>query len=153
MANGGEDGAGGRAAGPDFDLPDEILSVIPTDPYDQLDLARKITSMAIASRVTKLETEAGSLRRKLHEKDRVIQQLEDKVAQLDGAYQDAEFRLKVTREDNMKLVQERDSLVLTAKKLSRDVAKVITFLFWNRININFDNLSLCSLSFGLEHEL
>ncbi|KAL1556063.1 hypothetical protein AAHA92_11729 [Salvia divinorum] len=127
MANGGEDGAGGRAAGPDFDLPDEILSVIPTDPYDQLDLARKITSMAIASRVTKLETEAGSLRRKLHEKDRLIQQLEDKVAQLDGAYQDSEFRLKVTREDNMKLVQERDSLVMTAKKLSRDVAKLETF--------------------------
>ncbi|XP_042004872.1 uncharacterized protein At4g15545-like [Salvia splendens] len=127
MANGGEDDGGGRAAGPDFDLPDEILSVIPTDPYDQLDLARKITSLAIASRVTKLETEAGSLRRKLHEKDRLVQQLEDKVAQLDGAYQDAEFRLKVTREDNMKLMQERDSLVMTAKKLSRDVAKLETF--------------------------
>ncbi|KAG6416363.1 hypothetical protein SASPL_123791 [Salvia splendens] len=128
MARGGEDG--GR---PDFDLPAEILSVIPTDPYDQLDLARKITSMAIASRVTKLETEAGSFRQKLQEKDRLIQQLEDKVAQLDGAYQDAEFRLKITREDNlglfslrvlqMKLLKERDSLAVTAKKLSRDLAK------------------------------
>lgn len=96
MSSDGEDG--GR---PDFDLPDEILSVIPTDPYDQLDLARKITSMAIASRVTKLETEAGSFRQMLQEKDRLIQQLEDKVAQLDAAYQDAEFRLKITREDNV----------------------------------------------------
>ncbi|KAG6382286.1 hypothetical protein SASPL_158051 [Salvia splendens] len=132
MANGGEDG--GR---PDFDLPEEILSVIPTDPYDQLDLARKITSMAIASRVTKLETEAGSFRQKLQEKDRLIQQLEDKVAQLDGAYQDAEFRLKITREDNlglltlrvlqMKLLKERDSLAVTAKKLSRDLAKQEAF--------------------------
>lgn len=100
MASGGGDG--GRAvAGPDFDLSDEILSVIPTDPYDQLDLARKITSMAIASRVTKLETEAGRLRQKLLEKDRLVEQLEDKVAQLEGAYQDAEFRLKITREDNV----------------------------------------------------
>lgn len=100
MASGGGDGAR-AAAGPDFDLSDEILSVIPTDPYDQLDLARKITSMAIASRVTKLETEAGRLRQKLSEKDRHVEQLEDKVSQLEGAYQDAEFRLKITREDNV----------------------------------------------------
>ncbi|KAH6777130.1 interactor of constitutive active ROPs protein [Perilla frutescens var. hirtella] len=124
MAHGGGDGA---RAGPDFDLPDEILSVIPTDPYDQLDLARKITSMAIASRVTKLETESGRLRQKLHDKDRLIEELEDKVAQLDGAFQDAEFRLKITREDNMKLLKERDSLSMTAKKLSRDLAKLETF--------------------------
>lgn len=124
MAHGGGDGA--RAC-PDFDLPDEILSVIPTDPYDQLDLARKITSMAIASRVTKLETDAGRLRQKLQDKDRLIEELEDKVAQLDGAFQDAEFRLKITREDNMKLMKERDSLAMTAKKLSRDLAKLETF--------------------------
>lgn len=124
MANSGGDGA---RAGPDFDLPDEILSVIPTDPYDQLDLARKITSMAIASRVTKLETEAGRLRQKLHEKDRLAEELEDKVAHLEGALQDAEFRLKITREDNVKLVKERDSLAMTAKKLSRDLAKLETF--------------------------
>ncbi|KAL2245120.1 uncharacterized protein At4g15545 [Sesamum indicum] len=120
------DGGGGRV-GPDFNLPDEILSVIPTDPYDQLDLARKITSMAIASRVSKLETEAGRLRQKLHEKDRLIEELEDKVSQLDSAYQDAELRLKLTREDNMKLLKERDSLALTAKKLSRDLAKLESF--------------------------
>ena len=35
-------------SGPDFNLSDEILAVILTNPYDQLDLARKITSMAIA---------------------------------------------------------------------------------------------------------
>ncbi|XP_051129122.1 uncharacterized protein At4g15545 isoform X2 [Andrographis paniculata] len=119
--------AHGGGAGPDFNLPDEILAVIPTDPYDQLDLARKITSMAIASRVTKLETEAGSLRQKLHEKDRIIQELEDRVSQLDGAYQDAELRLKILREDNMKLVKERDSLALTANKLNRDLAKLEAF--------------------------
>lgn len=124
MANGGGDGA---RSGPDFDLSDQILSVIPTDPYDQLDLARKITSMAIASRVTKLETEAGRLRQKLHERDRLVEELENKVAHLEGAFQDAEFRLKITREDNMKLLNERDSLAMTAKKLSRDLVKLETF--------------------------
>ncbi|CAA0842144.1 Unknown protein [Striga hermonthica] len=125
MAHGG--GGDGNRVGPDFNLPDEVLAVIPTDPYDQLDLARKITSMAIASRVSKLETEAARLRQKLGEKDRLIQELEEKVSQLEGAYQDAELRLKLTREDNVKLLTERDSLASTAKKLSRDLAKLETF--------------------------
>ncbi|KAG8386617.1 hypothetical protein BUALT_Bualt03G0167100 [Buddleja alternifolia] len=132
---------GGGDGGPDFNLPDEILSVIPTDPYDQLDLARKITSMAIASRVTKLETEAGRLRSKVHDKDRLIEELQDKVSQLDAAYQDAELRLRITREDNMKLLRERDSLAFTAKKLSRDLAKLETFKRQLMQSLNDENSS------------
>ncbi|KZV36258.1 hypothetical protein F511_14276 [Dorcoceras hygrometricum] len=124
MAQGGSDGC---RVGPDLNLPDDILSVIPTDPYDQLDLARKITSMAIASRVSKLETEAGRLQQKLQEKDRRIVELEDKVSELETAYEEAELRLKSTHENNMKLLKERDSLALTAKKLGRDLAKLETF--------------------------
>ena len=91
---------GGRGS-PDFYLPDEILSVIPTDPYDQLDLARKITSMAIASRVTKLESELGRLRQKLYDKDRRVVDLEDKLSQLQHAYQETDLRLKITLDDNV----------------------------------------------------
>ncbi|KAI3466328.1 hypothetical protein Pfo_022991 [Paulownia fortunei] len=124
MAHGGGEG---NRVGPGFKLPDEILSVIPTDPYDQLDLARKITSMAIASRVTNLEAETGSLRQELHDKDLLIQELEDKVSRLESAYQDAELRLRIAHEDNMKLLKEKDSFALTAKKLNRDLAKLETF--------------------------
>ncbi|MCE3215760.1 hypothetical protein HAX54_003386 [Datura stramonium] len=116
-----------RTAGPDFHLPDEILSVIPTDPYDQLDLARKITSMAIASRVTNLESEIGRLRQKLNDKDRFILDLEDKVSQLEQACHEAELRFNMTLQDNMKLSKERDNLAFTAKKLGRDLAKLETF--------------------------
>ncbi|XP_059282131.1 uncharacterized protein At4g15545-like [Lycium ferocissimum] len=116
-----------RGTGPDFNLPDEILSVIPTDPYDQLDLARKITSMAIASRVTNLESEMGRLRQKLNDKDRVILNLEDKVSQLEQACHATELRLNITLQDNMKLSKERDNLAFTAKKLGRDLAKLETF--------------------------
>ncbi|XP_019183475.1 PREDICTED: uncharacterized protein At4g15545 [Ipomoea nil] len=115
------------ATGADFLLSDEVLSVIPTDPYEQLDLARKITSMAIASRVTKLESEVGRLREMLHHKDRAIVELEDKVSNLEQAYQETELRLKITREDNMKLLKEKNSLTLTAKKLGRDLEKLETF--------------------------
>ncbi|XP_049414183.1 uncharacterized protein At4g15545-like isoform X2 [Solanum stenotomum] len=116
-----------RNAGPDFHLSDEMLSVIPTDPYDQLDLARKITSMAIASRVTSLESEMDRLRQKLNGKDRVILDLEDKVSQLEQACHQAELRLNITLQDNMKLSKERDNLAFTAKKLGRDLAKLETF--------------------------
>ena len=58
--------------------------MIPTDPYDQLDLARKFTSMAIASRVSKLESEVTRLRQMMYEKDRVAFDLEEKVSQLRG---------------------------------------------------------------------
>lgn len=116
-----------RSAGPDFHLSDEILSVIPTDPYDQLDLARKITSMAIASRVTKLESETGRLRQKLNEKDRVIVELQDNVSQLEKACRETELRLKFTCEDNMKLTKERDALAMTVNKMGRDLAKLETF--------------------------
>lgn len=96
--------SGGSAVvgGPDFHLPDEILSVIPTDPYDQLDLARKITSMAIASRVSKLETETGMMRQKLYEKDRVIFDLEDKLSRLQHTHLEVESRLKLALDDNVR---------------------------------------------------
>lgn len=41
----------------------------------------------------------------------------------------------------MKLLKERDSLAVTAKKLSRDLAKVINMSISKGQNINFDNLS------------
>ncbi|CAI9088005.1 OLC1v1022232C1 [Oldenlandia corymbosa var. corymbosa] len=138
--SGGETGRSSAGA-PDFYLPDEILSVIPTDPYEQLDLARKITSMAIASRVTKLESESGRLRQKLYEKDRVVVELEDKVAHLQQAFQEAELRLKITLDENMKLTKERDSLALTAKKLSRDLAKLETFKRQLMMSLNDDTSS------------
>ena len=88
-------------SGPDFNLSDEILAVIPTDPYDQLDLARKITSMAIASRVSKLESEVTRLRQMMYEKDRVAFDLEEKVSQLERAYQESESRLKTVIDENV----------------------------------------------------
>ncbi|KAJ8542752.1 hypothetical protein K7X08_005275 [Anisodus acutangulus] len=108
--------------GLDFHLPDEILSIIPTDPYDQLDLARKITSMAIASRVTNLESEMGRLRQKLNDKDRLILNLEDK-----GLSETTSLPPKSEGTDKMKLSKERDNLAFTAKKLGRDLAKLETF--------------------------
>ncbi|XP_010923750.1 uncharacterized protein At4g15545 isoform X2 [Elaeis guineensis] len=128
-------------SGTDFHLPDEILAVIPTDPYEQLDLARKITSMAIASRVSKLELENGNLRQKVAEKDRAIAELQDKLSQLDRMFQEADARLRVSLEDNIKLSKERDLLAQTSKKLARDLAKLETFKRHLMQSLNDDNSS------------
>uniref|UniRef100_A0A7N0V9J6 At4g15545-like C-terminal domain-containing protein n=1 Tax=Kalanchoe fedtschenkoi TaxID=63787 RepID=A0A7N0V9J6_KALFE len=116
-----------QGGGPDFNLPDEILSVIPTDPYDQLDLARKITSMAIASRVSNLETDTARMRQTINDKDRKIHQLEEKLASLQNAFHDSEARLQNLLVENTKLIKERDTLSVNAKKLSRDLSKLETF--------------------------
>ncbi|EXB53375.1 hypothetical protein L484_016259 [Morus notabilis] len=137
QSNGSSCGGGG----PDFHLSDEILSVIPTDPYDQLDLARKITSMAIASRVSKLEAEMGRMRQRLHEKDRIVLDLEEKLTRLHHANSDAESRLKRALDENMKLSNERDSLAMTAKKLGRDLAKLETFKRQLMQSLNDENSS------------
>ncbi|KNA20697.1 hypothetical protein SOVF_049850 isoform B [Spinacia oleracea] len=118
---------GGAMEAPDFHLPDEVLAVIPTDPYDQLDLARKITSMAIASRVSNLESETTRLKQKVYDQDRLIFELEEKASRLQQVFQDADSRLKLVHDENMKLVQERDSLSATVKKLNRDLGKLETF--------------------------
>ncbi|GMN56528.1 hypothetical protein TIFTF001_025637 [Ficus carica] len=79
--------------------------------------------MAIASRVSKLEAEVGRMKQKLYEKDRLVFDLEDKLSRLQLANSDAESRLKLVLDENIKLSKERDSLAMTAKKLGRDLAK------------------------------
>ncbi|KAJ6847480.1 uncharacterized protein M6B38_276965 [Iris pallida] len=114
------------AAG-DFRLPDEILAAMPTDPYEQLDLARRITSLAIASRVSKLESENGRLQQRLSERDRAVEEMEGRLSRVDGLFREVDERLRIVLDENVKLAKERDSLALTAKKLARDVAKLETF--------------------------
>ncbi|GLJ53844.1 hypothetical protein SUGI_1149510 [Cryptomeria japonica] len=113
--------------GSDFELPDEILTVLPTDPYDQLDLARKITSIAISSRVSKLEAENSRLRLKVSEKDHIIRDLEGKINQLDYALQESNDRLSQSIDQQSKLANEKNTLMFTVKKLNRDVAKLEAF--------------------------
>uniref|UniRef100_A0A6V7QYF1 At4g15545-like C-terminal domain-containing protein n=1 Tax=Ananas comosus var. bracteatus TaxID=296719 RepID=A0A6V7QYF1_ANACO len=126
--------------GVDFHLPDEILAVIPTDPYDQLDLARKITSMAIASRVSRLESECARLRRSIADRDSAIAELRDRVAHLDRLVHESDARLGAALEENAKLVKERDMLTTTSKKLGRDLAKLETFKKQLMQSLSDDNL-------------
>jgi len=116
MANGGE-----------FELPPEMLSVLPSDPYEQLDVARRITAMAVAARVSKLESETGKLRQKLTEKEHTIYGLQERVVEAESTLQETSARLSHALDEQTKLANEKNALTAQVKKLTRDVAKLETF--------------------------
>lgn len=68
-----------------FGLPDEVLQVLPSDPFDQLDVARKITSIALSTRVSALESESSALLAQISEKDALIAELQSHIESLDAA--------------------------------------------------------------------
>ncbi|KAI3768710.1 hypothetical protein L2E82_19540 [Cichorium intybus] len=48
------------------------LELLPSDPFQQLDVARKICSLALSTRVSALELESSDLRQQLTKKDAFI---------------------------------------------------------------------------------
>jgi hypothetical protein len=84
---------GNGGGGGEFELPQELLSVLPSDPYEQLDVARRITAMAVAARVSKLELETGKLRLKLAEKEHIIHGLQERIGDTESTLQETSSRL------------------------------------------------------------
>lgn len=141
----------------EFDLPEEVQQVLPSDPFEQLDLARKITSIALSTRISALESEAASLRRLLSERDDIISDLNSQLDSLDSSLSDASDRISRAEQEKVRLdptrpilasafvlpwtssgltcwilqeslVKENATLSNTVKKLNRDVAKVSGFV-------------------------
>ncbi|RLN00158.1 uncharacterized protein C2845_PM06G22070 [Panicum miliaceum] len=111
----------------DFGLSAELVAVLPSDPFAQLDVARKITSIALSSRLGRLEAEAARLRAQLAERDAEAEDLRERVEQLDAALAVATGRLGRVEEEKETLVRENSSLSNTVRKLNRDVAKLEVF--------------------------
>ncbi|KAM1742459.1 uncharacterized protein At4g15545 isoform X1 [Malus sylvestris] len=110
-----------------FDLPEEVLEVLPPDPFEQLDVARKITSLALSTRVSALESESSALREKLAEKDRLIADLQSQVESLDASLSESADKLALANKEKEGLVKEKAVLANTVRKLSRDVSKLEVF--------------------------
>lgn len=112
---------------PDSDLPEGLLAVLPNDPYDQLEIARKITSMAVTSRVGELEAETMLLRHRLADKELLISDLQARVGELQQALQQSSAHLSHSLDEQTKLTTEKNNLAASVKKLNRDVAKLEIF--------------------------
>ncbi|PRQ39008.1 hypothetical protein RchiOBHm_Chr4g0420331 [Rosa chinensis] len=110
-----------------FDLPEEVLQVLPPDPFEQLDVARKITSIALATRVSSLESEADALRAQLADKDRLVADLQAQVQSLDASLSDTADMLALAEREKEELLKEKSYLSNTVRKLNRDVSKLEVF--------------------------
>ncbi|OIW19760.1 hypothetical protein TanjilG_27299 [Lupinus angustifolius] len=110
-----------------FDLPEEIVQLLPLDPFQQLDVARKITSIALSTRVNDLESESCELRAEIAEKDNLIADLQAQVESLDASLSQIADNLVRIDQQKESLVKENASLSNTVKKLNRDVSKLGAF--------------------------
>ncbi|MED6119752.1 hypothetical protein PIB30_014614 [Stylosanthes scabra] len=110
-----------------FDLPEEVVQVLPSDPFEQLDVARKITSIALATRVNALESETSDLRAKIADKDNLISHLRSQLASLDASLSQIADKLVQADQDKESLLRENASLSSTVRKLTREVSKLEGF--------------------------
>jgi uncharacterized coiled-coil protein SlyX len=85
-----------------FGLPEEVLEVLPSDPFEQLDVARKITSVALSTRVSALESESSALSLQLAEKDRLIAELQAQVESLNASLSEAADQLSRADEEKVR---------------------------------------------------
>lgn len=84
-----------------FDLPEEVVQVLPSDPFQQLDVARKITSIALSTRVNTLESELSSLRAQIADKDNLIADLQSQLDSLDASLSQIAATLVQTEKDKV----------------------------------------------------
>ncbi|KVH89893.1 uncharacterized protein At4g15545-like isoform X1 [Cynara cardunculus var. scolymus] len=110
-----------------FDLPPEVLEVLPSDPYEQLDVARKITSIALFARISVLESESSELRVQLADSDVVVDDLQAQIDSLNSSLSDSLDKLSRVDQEKEILLNENASLSEQVKKLNRDVAKLESF--------------------------
>ncbi|KAK7387841.1 hypothetical protein VNO78_22636 [Psophocarpus tetragonolobus] len=110
-----------------FDLPEEVVQVLPSDPFQQLDVARKITSIALSTRVNALESELSKLRSLIADKNNLIADLQSQVQSLDASLSEIADKLVQSEQDKETLLKENGSLSNTVKKLNRDVSKLEVF--------------------------
>ncbi|PWA47145.1 hypothetical protein CTI12_AA501740 [Artemisia annua] len=108
-------------------VPKQVLDVLPSDPFEQLDIARKITSIALSTRVSSLESESSILREEIAGRDDVIVDLESKLGSLDFSLSQDLHNLSLADHQKENLLKENASLLETVNKLKRDVAKLETF--------------------------
>ncbi|GAU20051.1 hypothetical protein TSUD_381430 [Trifolium subterraneum] len=116
-----------ESSGPSLDIPEELLQVLPSDPFEQLDVARKITSIALSTRVNTLQSEVSALRAELAEKDALIDELQTQAEPFQAALTEAADKLALAEQDKEKLLKENASLSSTVRKLTRDVSKLEVF--------------------------
>ncbi|KAK4782679.1 hypothetical protein SAY86_007053 [Trapa natans] len=93
----------GESEPSDFGIPEEILRYLPSNPYDLLELGCKITSLALSTRVSELESQCSALRAQLVERDALISELRSRVVSLDASLAAADIEKESLLKQNQSL--------------------------------------------------
>lgn len=108
-------------------LPQEVLAVLPTEPYAQVELAHKIVHFSFSQKVAQLEAETQHLREVVLQKQNVVKTLERRVSGLEVEVQELQAKNKQALDEQHRLQGEKGALIETVKKLNKDVARLESF--------------------------
>lgn len=93
-------GAMGSGDG-ELGLSEELMAVLPSDPNQQLELARRITARAVASRASKLEAESVKLKQKLKEKEHLQLGLQARLLKAQSILQETDAKIILSMDEQV----------------------------------------------------
>lgn len=104
-----------------------MLSSLPQDAEQQLEVGLHVLRHAFRKKVKELETDNANMRQFGKEKQNQVAMLEQKVASLEGVVDDMTRRAKELAAENARVAAERDSLAENVKKLTKDMKRLDHF--------------------------
>merc|ERR1711998_226 len=106
---------------------DAVLSSLPADAEQQLEVGLHVLRHAFRKKVKELETDNANMRQFGKEKQNQVVMLEQKVASLESVVDEMTRRAKELAAENARIAAERDALGENVKKLTRDMKKLDHF--------------------------
>merc|ERR1719247_1460986 len=103
---------------------DAVLSSLPADAEQQLEVGLHVLRHAFRKKVKELETDNANMRQFGKEKQNQVVMLEQKVASLETVCDDMTRRAKDLAAENARVASERDALAENVKKLTRDMKRL-----------------------------
>ncbi|GJP43019.1 hypothetical protein CLOM_g2525 [Closterium sp. NIES-68] len=121
MGSGSGDGSGVD------DIPQEILDLLPADPFEMLKISRSIAVRAMSAHAQQAERDSSNARSNYEASQGSMKSLEEKVSSLEASLREAMDKVDKSEQEQARLSNEKTALVAMVKKLNRDVAKLETF--------------------------
>ncbi|DBA75376.1 TPA: hypothetical protein ACH3X1_010642 [Trebouxia sp. C0004] len=112
---------------PESTLPKEVVQVLPSDYYAQLELAHHISCYAFSSKAKAMEAENQQLKQALTQKTSQVKTLESRLTSTQLDLQESQEKARTSEEQAHRLGNEKAALINTVRKLNRDVAKLDNF--------------------------
>ncbi|KAL0045619.1 hypothetical protein WJX82_011580 [Trebouxia sp. C0006] len=112
---------------PESTLPKEVIQILPSDYYAQLELAHHISCYAFSSKAKTMEAENQQLKHALTQKTSQVKTLESRLTSTQLDLQESQEKARTSEEQAHRLGNEKAALINTVRKLNRDVAKLDNF--------------------------